>query len=524
MNYKNRHTPGVSINEIDSFTKSVIGIPTAVPAFVGYTPQASYQGKSYLNVPVQINSFADFQAYFCLPDPPAPADPAKQYDPQYYFVRQPSQPKAGDYIQVNGNYYSVLPDPGTIYYLYNSIRLFYANGGGTAYIVSVGSYGPPTGNPLAPGEQIVNPNVQAFDLLNGLAALRNVQAPTMYICPEATLLSVPDNGVLMQNMLAQSSTMGTSMSIFDIIGGKDPDPQLFMNDIQTFRDNTGINGLDYGAAYYPFVGTTVMQQSDLDYTNFFGGDVKQLAAIINPAENPDPNVAAILDKIMSLPPGSPVMQENAALLKASTIYGAMFLHVITDINTLPASGGVAGVITATDNQGGPWQAPANKGIAGSGWLPINLSDSQQAGLNVDAVSGKSINVIRNFPGEGILIWGARTLDGNNQDWRYLPVRRTIIYITESCRVAMQAYVFEPNNENTWEAIRASIANFLTGIWKEGGLQGASPADAFSVSCGLGMTMTSDDILNGNLIVTMQVAVVHPAEFIVITILQQQQAG
>ena len=103
----------------------------------------------------------------------------------------------------DGTYYSIVPDPNTIYYLYNSIKLFYDNGGGEAYIVAVGTYGAPSGNPMTPGDQIVNANVQLSDLTNGLALLKNEQDPTMYICPEATLLSVADNSVLMQKMLLQ---------------------------------------------------------------------------------------------------------------------------------------------------------------------------------------------------------------------------------------------------------------------------------------------------------------------------------
>ena len=153
-------------------------------------------------------------------------------------------------------------------------------------------------------------------------------------------------------------------------------------------------------------------------------------------------------------------------------------------------------------------------------MPIRISESQQANLNIDAVSGKSINAIRFFNGLGILVWGARTLDGNSQDWRYIPVRRTMIFLEQSCKLAAQAYVFQPNDKNTWEAVKSMIGSFLTGIWKQGGLQGASAADAFSVDCGLGTTMTGDDILNGLMTVTVKVAVVHPAEFIVLTFQQQ----
>jgi phage tail sheath protein FI len=521
MLQSNRKTPGVYINELNAFPNSVVPVATAVPAFIGYTPQAFYQGKSYTNIPTKVSSFTEFKAIYCIPDPAAPADPSKQYNPQYYLVAQKALPAKGDYLNINGTYYSIVPDPNTIYYLYNSIRLFYQNGGGDAYIVSVGPYGSPSKNPMNPADQIVNLNVQLSDLLNGLALLKNEQEPTMYICPEATLLSVKDNGTLMQEMLVQCTDMQTAISIFDLIGGKNPDPILYTNDITTFRNNTGSLGLKYGAAYYPFIGTTIMQNQEIDYTNLFGGDLKQLKTILSPPSNLNPTVDKIIANIQE-PTGDPltVSQYNNALLNASQTYNEIIQHVLSDANILPPSGAMAGVMTTIDNQEGVWSAPANTSIVGAASLPIRLSDSQQENLNEDAVTGKSINAIRFFNGLGILVWGARTLDGNSADWKYVPIRRTAIFLEQSCKLAAQAYVFQPNVKNTWEAVKAMISSFLTSIWKEGGLQGASASDAFSVDCGLGTTMTSEDILNGFMNVTVKVAIVHPAEFIVLTFQQQ----
>lgn len=517
----NIKSPGVYINEINAFPNSIIPVPTAVPAFIGYTPHAVYEGKSYLNVPQKITSFAEFQAIYCLPDPPSPAPPAKQYNPEYYLVKQKEQPKNGTYLLIAGDYYSLLPDPNTIYYLYNSIKLFYQNGGGDAYIVSIGPYGTPSGKPMNLGEQLINQNVQLADLQRGLEKLKNETEPTMYICPEATLLSVDNNGTLMKEMLLQNMEMMTAISIFDIIGGNNPDPIMYTNDIVTFRNNTGSEGLKYGTAYYPFIGTTIMQNSEIDYTNIQGGDLKQLGALLNPATAPNSTAATILSNIEN-PPGTPltVIQYNSALINSSKTYDTIIKHILTEVNILPASGGMAGVITTTDNTIGVWKAPANTSIIGASHLPIRISETQQADLNSDAVSGKSINAIRFFNGLGILVWGARTLDGNSLDWRYLSVRRTMIFLEQSCKLAARAYVFEPNVKNTWEAVKSIINSFLTTIWKEGGLAGATPADAFSIQCGLGTTMTSEDILSGIMKITIKVAVVRPAEFIIISFEQQ----
>ena len=518
----NIKTPGVYINEINGFPNSVVPIATAVPAFIGYTPKAAYQGKSYTNKAQKVTSFAEFQAFYMLENQPAPADPAVQYHPDYHLMAQDSEPDKGDYIFVDGKFYSILPDPNTIYYMYNSIRLFFQNGGGDAYIVSVGGYGEPSKKPQeAPGQQIVNPNVKLADLQRGLGLLKNEQEPTMYICPEATLLSADDNSTLMQSMLLQAEEMQTTICIFDVIGGRDPDPILYTDSIESFRNATGSQGLKYGACYYPFVGTTIVQTGEINYTNLFGGNVKDLAPLLNPPSAPNATAEKIIGMIENQSNGTlTTNQLNDSLLNASKTYGLIIDHVMSVANVLPPSGGMAGVYTVNDNQNGVWHAPANVSMVGVVDLPIRLSDSQQEGLNVDAISGKSVNAIRFFNGQGILVWGARTLDGNSQDWRYVPVRRTMTFLEQSVKAAARAYVFEPNDANTWTAVKSMISSFLTTIWKEGGLQGASAADAFSVEIGLGTTMTPDDILNGFMNVTVKVAVVRPAEFIVITFQQQ----
>jgi phage tail sheath protein FI len=260
-----------------------------------------------------------------------------------------------------------------------------------------------------------------------------------------------------------------------------------------------------------------MQNTDIDYANLFGGDTSQLGIVLGA----DPTTTTILNNIKN-PVGAPLTttQYNNALLAASQTYQQIINAVLLEANMLPPSGAMAGIITNTDNLYGVWQAPANVSIIGAASLPIKLSDSQQMNLNEDPLTGKSVNAIRFFNGQGILVWGARTLDGNSQDWRYLPVRRTLIMLEQSCKLAARAYVFQPNDKNTWEAVKSMTGSFLTSVWKEGGLQGATPVAAFSVECGLGTTMTAEDVQNGFLLVSVKVAVVHPAEFIVFTIQQQ----
>jgi phage tail sheath protein FI len=130
-------------------------------------------------------------------------------------------------------------------------------------------------------------------------------------------------------------------------------------------------------------------------------------------------------------------------------------------------------------------------------------------------AGLSINVIRSFTGKGTLVWGARTLAGNDNEWRYINVRRFFNMVEESCKKASEAFVFETNDANTWVKVQAMLENFLTTLWRQGALQGVKPEHAFYVAVGLGKTMTALDILEGRMIIEIGMAAVRPAEFIIL---------
>ena len=187
--------------------------------------------------------------------------------------------------------------------------------------------------------------------------------------------------------------------------------------------------------------------------------------------------------------------------------------------TLPASAAVAGVIAATDRTRGVWAAPANVAVPGVPSVALDQAATDQLAHPAD---GLAVNAIRVFASVGPLVWGARTLDANSEDWRYLFIRRTMTFIEQSVRLAATAYVFEPNDANTWITIKSALQNFLFGLWKEGALSGATPDEAFNVMVGLGVTMTPDDILDGKLTVAVLVAVTDPGHFIEITFQQQMQ--
>lgn len=182
---------------------------------------------------------------------------------------------------------------------------------------------------------------------------------------------------------------------------------------------------------------------------------------------------------------------------------------------MPPSGAIAGVYARVDRDRGVWKAPANVGLNYVIKPSLKITNDMQDGLNVDTTAGKSINAIRSFTGKGTLVWGARTLAGNDNEWRYVPVRRFFNMVEESVKKATAQFIFEPNDANTWVKVRAMIENFLILQWRAGALAGAKPDEAFYVRVGLGQTMTAEDILNGFMHIEIGMAVVRPAEFIIL---------
>jgi hypothetical protein len=206
--------------------------------------------------------------------------------------------------------------------------------------------------------------------------------------------------------------------------------------------------------------------------------------------------------------------ENA-LIGDIPIYNSIVAVLNNKVNVLPPSGGVAGVYASVDNDRGVWKAPANVSLNSVSSLNDFIDDSTQENLNVDANAGKSVNALRAFYGKGILVWGARTLAGNDNEWRYVPVRRFFSFVEESCKKSTSWVVFEPNDANTWLRVKAQIENFLNNLWRRGALAGAKPEHAYIVNCGLGITMTAQDILEGRLNVEIAMAAVRPAEFVIL---------
>ena len=213
---------------------------------------------------------------------------------------------------------------------------------------------------------------------------------------------------------------------------------------------------------------------------------------------------------------------QGALYQGHSTISNLVEAIKKDLATVPPSGSVAGVYAYVDRTRGVWKAPANVSLSAVSEPAEQIDFFEQEDLNVDVTGGKSINAIRTFTGLGTLVWGARTLAGNDNEWRYVPVRRFFNMVEESVKKSTGWAVFEPNDANLWTKVKSMIDNYLIQKWREGALAGATPDQAFYVKIGLGQTMTAQDILEGRLIVEIGMAVVRPAEFIILRFSHKMQ--
>ena len=490
-------TPGVYIEEKSAFSSSVVPVATAIPAFVGYTERATRGTKSLLNLPTRITSMAEYEELFGGP-------------PNTMFTIS-ADPKAG---------YKLSADSGTRFLLHSSLRFYFSNGGGACYIVSIGDY---TNGIKA--QDFNDPATGA-----GLVSLLKYMEPTLLVIPEAILLEKADCFSLQQAMLNHCGyVMKNRFAILDVYNGG-ADRTMDEDDvINQFREGVGANFLQWGAAYYPFVSATIVQATEVGFTSIINRDglIEILTKEVNDAfqvgmlkEARAESIKAEINKIATI--GTDDVETLSSTLKAiSPIFKSVLNDMKDNLNIMPLSPAMAGIYAMVDNSINIAKAPANVSVGSVVSPMVSITQDGQEDLNLP-LNGKAINAIRTFQGKGTLVWGARTLDGNSQDWRYVSVRRTMTFLEQSVKMAAERYVFEPNNATTWTSLQAMVTNFLNNQWQGGILAGNTPDDAFSVEIGLGVTMTPNDILDGLLKLTVKVAITRPAEFIVITFQQQQQ--
>lgn len=449
-------TPGVFVEEISTFPNSVAAVSTAIPAFIGYT-DSNPQLPVLTNIPTRISSFVEYVSLFG------------------------NAPFESITINVGGDNDDELPTSAVLtgdqsnFRMYHAVQLYFANGGGPCYIISVGDY---------------SDSITQALLQGGLDVLEKEDEPTLILFPDATGTALTDVECygLYALALAQCEKLKDRFVITDMFEDSDVLPSS-SDPHGDFRSTIGTQNLKYGAAYYPWLETSL-------------------------SFNFDPATVEISQPGVVSPPGD----LDGLFLNDPSLSDAFVNQAIALINGLsvkmPPGSAIAGIYATVDRTRGVWKAPANISLNAVIKPVSKITDATQENMNVHP-TGKSINAIRTFTGQGTLVWGARTLAGNDNEWRYVPVRRLYIMAEESIKKATEFVVFEPNDGNTWVRVRGTIQNFLTDLWRQGALAGAKPEDAFFVRVGLGETMTSQDILEGRLIVEIGMAAVRPAEFIVL---------
>jgi hypothetical protein len=496
-------TPGVYIEEKNAFGSSVVGLPTAVPAFLGYTEKAERAGKSLLFKPTRITTLGEFIQYF-----------GGAAFNLFNIETAAANAKNIDFTLAGKNY--VLTATGTRFMLYDALRMFFANGGSTCYIVSVGSYTNDDGSANAPTKK-------AFE--DGITSLIAEEEPTLLVTPEAVLLEEADCQAIQQAALQHcGGKMKNRFAVLDVYGGYVPRTYDETDVVTRFREGVGTNYLNYGAAYYPWVNASVVSADELSFKNI--GNIDVLAEVLTKEAdiiNENPKKATEIKAEITKLSDDKVNANNLnqTLKTVCPLFKLILSQMQVKLNLLPPSAAMVGIFTMVDTTRGVFKAPANVSMSNVIAPAVKMTNDDQEDLNV-TVTGKSVNGIRSFIGEGTVVWGARTLDGNSQDWRYINVRRTLIFIEQSIKYAAKRYVYEPNDAGTWVLIKGTITGFLTTLWKAGGLVGVTPEQAFEVAVGIGQTMTPTDVLDGVMRITVKVAVSRPAEFIVITFQQKMQ--
>jgi hypothetical protein len=455
-------TPGVYVEEIPGLPPSIASVDTAIPAFIGYTEKAHLKNTDdLLGVPHKISSM-----------------------PEYISCYGEAFPEESIEINIDRSNPLKIKITGTInettrskYLMYYSLQMFFINGGGQCYIVSVDKY---------PAAISLNP------LLEGLNKVNKIDEVTLLLCPDGFGLTADEYYALQNESLAQSALLKNRFALMDTWLPATPDPVF--KPIEVFREKitADLDKRKYGAAYYPRVYSVLDYKYNDEAIKINGGPVNNLHDLKT--------------------------ADNALYFQVKAVVNSIEL-------LLPASPAIAGIYAAVDNNRGVWKAPANVNINSVSKPEIILTNKEQDDLNVDSNTGKSINAIRSFPGHGpSVIWGARTLAGNDNEWRYISVRRFFNMVEASVKNGTLQFVFEPNDKNTWVRVKAMIQNYLAQQWRAGALFGSSTKEAFFVQVGLGETMTEQDILEGRMIIKIGMAVTHPAEFIILQFIHKMLAA
>jgi phage tail sheath protein FI len=388
-----------------------------------------------------------------------------------------------------------------MFYLFESIKLFYANGGSTCYIASVGTYS--------------NGEVVKEELEAGIDKVFELAEANLVLIPDAVSLADKERGSLYNELLLNCSPDNKYRAFinqFAILDAKEG-VKKYSDESETLRNIVEGDHLVHGAMYHPWLHTDVISRTDVEMS-LLDGDMGYIEQEFNLSEN---GWAEYKSK-------STKSKANYLRRSKKEQWEDFVNETIKKNSLLPPSGAVAGAFVRNDEKFGIQKAPANINLRGVVELNAPINDTNQGQFNAPAESGKSINCIRSFVNNDIKIWGARTMDYRGLDYRYVNTRRTMSMLQDSIKNLLEQFVFENNDSRTWLKIRASLSKFLKGMLSRGVLYGTTPSQAYEFAVGFGETMDENDILEGIIRVEVKLALIRPAEFIEIIFEQKTMEG
>lgn len=432
---------------------------SAVPVFIGYTERSGTDAVSndttMICHPKKINSLVAYEECFGT-------------TPRETIRVCIHESRNADTDKLNGPGVEVACDVRPAHKMYYHMQMYFVNGGGPCYVVSVGD--------ANAGK------VTIANLLAGLKTAEECQDATLTVCPQVEGLSADDAAAFYRAALKQADERRDRFAVFDCF---DNDDALLV------RELVGLRHLSFGAVYHPYLKTSLPVLYDTNKINVeYVAEGRRDTNISSVSELPEKLRVIVTDE-----------------LKKLTV-------------TLPPSSAISGMYCRNDAVRNVWSAPADLVLSNVLTPATEIDGKGQAAHIADSITGKSINVIRAIPKKGAVVIGARTLAGSDRDWKYISMRRLFIMIESSIRKSVALFSSEANNGKTWVEIQLLIENFLMSLWYKGVLQGADPDRAYFVKVGLGETMTERDISANRLIVDVGLAPVIPSEFIRFKIVQQ----
>jgi hypothetical protein len=485
----------VYVEEIPSGVRTITGVATSIAAFVGWAP------KGPTDAAYKANSWADFDRMFGGLDSRS--------------------------------------------YLGYAVYHFFNNGGQQAYVIRVA--GPDadfaeatlddlTLTSTGPGDWANNYKIVVKTKTGGLFRLDVVyvdpadSTSTTVVesfenlsmdktNPRFVALFLNEESAIVNAEVADKPTPAVSDAEKKLDGGKNgeplqPDDAAFITAMKGDEKDTGIYRLDRIDLFNLLCVPGLTKATELSYLQDFCR--KRRAFLICDAEKGKSKAT--------------LAQQGPAGMTGKNAMNAAFYYPWVKapdpkqegrLRLFPPSGFAAGLYAFTDANRGVWKAPAGTDASLTGAVGVEtvLTDLENGDLNV-----KAINCLRTFPTYGTVIWGARTLKGANEEgseWKYIPVRRTALFIEESLYRGLKWVVFEPNDEPLWASIRLNAGAFMHNLFRQGAFQGSTPRDAYFVKCDKDTT-TQSDINLGIVNIVVGFAPLKPAEFVVVKI--QQMAG